>query len=182
MSTKANLKNIYNLTRIAVCIALLCVSSYLVFPLPFTPTVISLHTAVVNLIGLVLNPKQAGTTILVYLLMGIIGLPVLSVGTGGIGKLLGPTGGYYFGFLLAAVVISLMRGSNNQLWRYILITVGVGLPIQHICAIAMMAFHNGGNVGAAFLTVSLPFFLGDIMKCVMASVVGLAINKYIQPK
>ena len=177
MSTKVNSNNIYNLTKIALCVALLCVSSYLVFPLPFTPIVISLHTVVVNLIGLILKPKQAGVSMLVYLLMGFIGLPVFSAGTAGPGKLLGPTGGFYFGFLFATIAISLLKGNGNKLWRYILITIAVGLPIQHICAITMMSIYNGGNVGAAFLTVSLPFVVVDVVKCVTASIVGRVLNK-----
>lgn len=114
---------------------------------------------------------------LVYLFMGLIGLPVFSAGTGGLGKLFGPTGGFYFGFLFATIAISLFKGNRNKLWRYILVTVAVGLPIQHICAVAMMAIHNGGNVWAAFLAVSVPFLIGDIVKCVMASVVSVALNK-----
>ena len=168
---------IYNLTKIALCVALLCVSSYLVFPLPFTPIVLSLHTIVVNLIGLVLKPKQAVIAILTYLLMGMIGLPVFSAGASGPGKLFGPTGGFYFGFLFAVFAISILRGRRNQLVRYVIVTVLVGLPIQHICGVLMLCFHNGFQVQAAFLAISLPFLLGDIIKCIVASFVGVALNR-----
>lgn len=180
MSTKANLSNIHNLTKIALCVALLCVSSYLVFPLPFTPIVISLHTIVVNVIGLVLKPKTEAMVMLTYLLMGLIGLPVFSAGTGGAGKLFGPTGGFYFGFLFAVIAISLLKGRKNNLGRFVLVTMGVGLPIQHACAILMMCFHNGFNLWTAIVTVSLPFLIGDIIKCIMASVAGVALNKALR--
>lgn len=179
MSTKANRTNIHNLTRVALCVALLCVSSYLVFPLPFTPIVISLHTIMVNLIGLMLKPKHAAEAMLTYLLMGLIGLPVFSAGTAGPGKLFGPTGGFYFGFLFAAIAVSLLKGKKNSLLRYLLVTICVGLPIQHICATFMMCLHNGFQVQVAFVTVSLPFVFGDIVKCIMASVVGAALNKVL---
>ena len=87
------------LTKIALCTAMLCVASYIVIPLPFTPVVLSMHTLAVNLAGLILKPKHAACVIGLYLLMGLAGLPVFAGGTAGIGKLLGPTGGFYFGFL-----------------------------------------------------------------------------------
>ena len=177
MNTRLKTKN---LTKIALCVAILCVTSFLVIPLPFTPIVISLHTIVVNVIGLTLKPKHAGLTILIYLLMGLIGLPVFSAGTAGPGKLFGPTGGFYFGFLFAVVVISLLRGKKNSMKRYCAVSIFVGMPIQHICAIIVMCMHNGGNLEAAFATVSLPFLMGDIIKCVMASIVGVALNKVIK--
>lgn len=168
------------LTKLALCVAILCVSSFFIVPLPFTPIVISLHTIVINIIGLILNPKEAAASILIYLFMGLIGLPVFSGGTGGPGKLFGPTGGFYFGFLFAVVAISLLRGKKISLKRYCFVSILVGVPIQHICAIIGMCIYNEWNVWAAFTTVSLPFILGDIIKCVMSSMVGVALNRVIK--
>lgn len=168
------------LTKIALCVAIMCVTSFLIIPLPFTPIVISLHTIVVNIIGLTLKPKEAGLCILLYLCMGLIGLPVFSGGTGGPGKLFGPTGGFYFGFLFAVIAISLFRGKKNSMKRYCIVSILIGIPIQHICAVLGMCIYNEWNVLAAFTTVSLPFILGDIIKCVMASMVGVALNKVMK--
>ena len=166
-----------DMTKMALCVAILCVTSFIVVPLPFTPIVISLHTIAVNIIGLILSPMQAGITVLSYLFMGCIGLPVFSAGSAGPGKLFGPTGGFYFGFLFAAIMISLLRGKKISMKRYVIVSIVAGIPIQHICAIIGMCFHNGGNVMAAFTMVSLPFILGDIIKCIMASMVSVSLNK-----
>lgn len=168
------------MTKIALCVAVLSASSYLVLPLPFTPIVLSLHTVIVNLIGLILKPKHAAYTILIYLLMGLIGLPVFSGGTAGAGKLLGPTGGFYFGFLLAVIAISLLKGNKPKFLRYALVTILAGLPIQHLFAILFMCIHNGFNLKAALLSVSLPFIPGDVIKCLMASGVGVALNRILK--
>lgn len=168
-----------DMTKMALCVAILCVTSFLVVPLPFTPVVISLHTIAVNIIGLILTPMQAGITVLIYLLMGLVGLPVFSAGTAGPGKLFGPTGGFYFGFLFAVIGISLLRGKKISMRRYVIVSILVGIPIQHVCAVLGMCIHNGGNVAAAFATVSLPFILGDIVKCFMSSMVGVSLNKII---
>ena len=174
MHTKLKTKT---LTRIALCVAIMCVTSFLIIPLPFTPVVISLHTIVVNIIGLILKPKEAALSILIYLGMGLIGLPVFSGGTGGPGKLFGPIGGFYFGFLFAVIAISLLRGKKISMKRYSIVSIVIGIPIQHICAILGMCIYNEWNVAAAFMTVSMPFIIGDIIKCVMASMVGVALNK-----
>ena len=168
------------LTKIALCVAIMCVTSFLIIPLPFTPVVISLHTIVVNIIGLILKPKEAGLSILIYLCMGLIGLPVFSGGTAGPGKLFGPTGGFYFGFLFAVIAISLLRGKRISLGRYCVISIAIGIPIQHLCAVIGMCIYNEWNVLAAFTTVSLPFIFGDIIKCVMASMVGVALNRVMK--
>lgn len=171
--------NTKDMTKMALCVAILCVTSFLVVPLPFTPIVISLHTIAVNIIGLILSPMQAGVTVLAYLLMGLVGLPVFSAGTAGPGKLFGPTGGFYIGFLFAGIAISLFRGKRVSMKRYAIVSIAVGMPIQHICAIIGMCMHNGGNVVTAFATVSLPFIIGDIVKCVMSSMVGVSLNKVL---
>lgn len=179
MSRTSNKVNVQDMTKIALCVTILCISSYLIIPLPFTPIVLSLHTIMVNLIGLILKPKQAGYTLAVYILMGLIGLPVFSGGSAGPEKLFGPTGGFYFGFLFAAIVISLLKGHKNSVIRYALVTIFLGLPIQHLCAILMMCFNNGFNITAAVMTVSVPFIPGDIIKCIVASILGVALNKVL---
>lgn len=177
MSSKFKIKD---LTKMSLCVAILCLTSYLVIPLPFSPIVIGLQTVMVNVIGLILKPKEAGITVLVYLLMGLIGLPVFSAGTSGPGKLFGPTGGFYFGFLVAVILISCLKGKKISFARYCIVTIAVGIPIQHTFAILFMCIHNGWNLEAAFLTVSLPFLIGDVVKCFMASTIAVALNRVLK--
>ncbi len=168
-----------SITKTALCIALLCISSYIIIPLPFTPIVLSMHTVAVNLVGLVLNPRQTAYTILIYLAMGLIGLPVFSGGSAGPDKLFGPTGGFYFGFLFAALAISFLKGQRISFKRYLITTIAAGIPIQHIFAIAFFSFFGGLDLTAAFLSASLPFIAGDIIKCVIASLAATALNKVL---
>ena len=98
--------NTRELTKMALCTALLCVSSYLSFPIPFTPIVITAQTLIVTLIGLILSPVSSFFSVLVFTLLGCVGLPVFSGGTAGIARLAGPTGGFSLGFLAAAPLIS----------------------------------------------------------------------------
>ncbi|MBR3811780.1 MAG: biotin transporter BioY [Agathobacter sp.] len=171
---------IKDITRISLCVALLCITSYLVIPLPFSPAVIGIQTILVNIIGLMFQPKQAGLTVFIYLLMGLIGLPVFSAGTSGPGKLFGPTGGFYVGFLAAVLLISVLKGKKNSFEQYCMVLIGAGLTVQHAFAILFMCIYNGGNIGAAFLTMSLPFILGDVIKCVISAWLGTVLNRTLQ--
>ncbi|MDE5599220.1 MAG: biotin transporter BioY [Lachnospiraceae bacterium] len=123
MNKKEKKLDVQSMTKIALCVTILSISSSLVIPLPFTPIVLSMHTVMVNLIGLLLKPKHAAYTILVYLLMGLIGLPIFSGGTAGPGKLFGPTGGFYFGFLFAVILISMFKGDKFNFVRYAVVTI-----------------------------------------------------------
>lgn len=168
-------QGVYSAAKAAICISLLTVLSYIVIPLP--PSGLSLMTVMVSLMGLILTPMQGGLAMAAYLIMGLIGLPVFQGGTGGAGKLFGVTGGYYFGFLIAVVLISLLKGKACSFRRYTAVTVFVGIPIEHLCAVLMMCLHNGFDIKGAFVSISLPFIVGDIVKAVIAAFLGVAVNR-----
>lgn len=165
------------MTKSALLIAMLCAASWIVIPVPFSPAVISLHTVVLSMIGLLLTPIQSFTTVLIYLLMGIVGLPVFSGGTSAVSKLLSPVGGYYIGFLLSAWLISLSKGPKVFFWRYLLILLTAGLLVQHLCAVVFAAGYAEISMGEAFMSISLPFLPTDILKCIISAVAAVAVRK-----
>ena len=71
------------LTRIALLIAMNCISAYLIIPLPFSQSPIALQTLIVNLVAFLLPPKDAAITMLAYIGIGLIGVPVFTGGTVG---------------------------------------------------------------------------------------------------
>ena len=170
-------EKIYSMTKVAICVSLLSVVSYFALPLPMTPVVISLQSFAVGIIALILSPGQCAWAMVLYLVMGALGLPVFSGGTAGVGKLFGPTGGFYFGFLISAVAVSLLKGKEINLRQYSAVMVALAVPVQHICGVIMMCIHNGFDVKGAFMSVSLPFIAVDLVKAVGAVVIGGAINK-----
>lgn len=173
-------KKTYDIVKIALCISILCVSSFIVIPLPFSIAPITLQTIAINVIAIILKPKQTLYVIGIYILMGLIGLPVFSGGTSGFAKLASPVGGYYLGFVISIFVMSLLKGKENKLSRYILITTLVGLPIQHICAIFVMGLYNNFCFYSAFTIISLPFIFTDIIKCIISSIISKNINKIFE--
>ncbi len=104
-------------------------------PLPFTPVPITLQTLMVLLSGTVLGPYYGALSMVIYLALGAIGLPVFAGGSSGAGSLLGPTGGYLFSYPVAAFVIGylLQKKKLNAFVRYfsfaviLILTAVVGL-------------------------------------------------------
>lgn len=171
--------NTKSITKISICIAILCLSSYIAFPLPFTPVLITAQTIIINLIALILNPKQSFFAILAYVLLGAFGLPVFSGGASGIAKIFSPTGGFIIGFLIAVPIISIVKGNKNKIFNYICATILVGIPIIYFFAVLFMCLFQKSDIKTAVVTLVLPFILGDIFKCAAASYISYVLNKVI---
>lgn len=157
------------ISRVTLLTAFLIVASYLVIPLPFAVAAISVQTLAVNLIALLLPPLEAGVSILVYILLGAVGLPVFNGGNSGIGYLLGPTGGFFIGFLAVVILVSVLRGKTYSFLRYTIVTVFVGVPVLYAFAVGWMVVVTGMSAPAAFSVGCLPFLPMDVVKCVLAS-------------
>lgn len=172
-----NNRNIRDITRIALMVAMLSITAYISFPIPFTPILITAQTVVINLIGLTLNPKKSVTTILVFLLIGTIGIPVFSGGRAGIGILVGPSGGYFLGFVIAVFAMSYLRGNKIDFKRYLFLTIVVGTPIIYFFAAMWMSYYNGSTIIDTIKIAILPFIVGDIIKGFIASIIAVRLNK-----
>lgn len=169
--------NIYTIVKIALYVALLVIASYISIPIPFSPVVITLHTIILNVIAFTLKPKHAILCVSIYLLMGLVGLPVFSLGTPGIARLLSPAGGYYLGFLVSVFLMSLLNKEECSFKTQLLIMLCVGIPIQHLCAILVMLFYNSFDIINAFLVISLPFIVGDVVKVFISILLIRNLNK-----
>lgn len=170
------------LSRIALLVAMISVSSYIAFPLPFSPAPVSGQTIVINLIALLLTPRQAFKTVAVYLLAGAAGLPVFARGASGLGSFAAPGGGFLFGFLAAAVVISKLRelaGGRRGFKLYMLLTLA-GIPVIYLCGAGWMAFVTLLPPAKIVSAAVLPFIPGDIFKCAAASLTALALDKTLR--
>ena len=82
MSNNSSANKTLEMTRLALLVAMNCVSAYIIIPLPFSLSPIALQTLIVNLVGFLLPPKQAFITMLIYIFVGLIGIPVFTGGHG----------------------------------------------------------------------------------------------------
>jgi biotin transport system substrate-specific component len=138
-------------------------------PLPWTPVPLSLQTLAVLLVGASMGAKRGASSILTYLLMGILGLPVFAGGGFGVAKLLGPSGGYLIGFVAAAWVTGALveRGFAARPWKMAL-AVGAGQLLIWTMGMAWLGrFVGWENV---LMMGLIPFLVGDALKVAFASV------------
>lgn len=148
---------------------LTAVAAQVSVPLPFTPVPVSGQTFAALLTGALLGSRGGAAAMVAYLLEGIAGLPVFAGGTSGIGKIIGPTGGYLVSFPIAAFAVGLLaeRGWDRRLWTAIpamllgnALIYAVGLPWLRIFLPA----------GKSALALGLyPFIPGDLFKLLLAA-------------
>lgn len=161
------------LTQMALMLALLIICSQLTIPLG--PVPITLQTFAILMIGLVLPPKYAGLTTLIYLVVGLFGLPVFSGGTGGFGSFISPSFGFVIGFIPASFIISYLKQrlkpeTNSKLMG----TTLIGTVILYIIGLSYMyiIFRNVLDIETGFTHVLqlglIPFIPGDIFKALLA--------------
>jgi len=144
---------------------------------------ITLQTLAVMLTGLVLGPVRAGLAVLLYLLLGFVGLPVFSRGQSGLQVLSGPTAGYLVSFLFAALVVGLaarlvLRRTRRTLWVPLLVTASfvTTVAVVHALGVVGMMVNLRLPLQAA-ITADLPFLPGDLLKDVVAVVAAVAVHR-----
>ena len=171
------------MVQIALCTALICVAAQLAIPLPIGVP-FTLQVLMVMLTALILKPLYSVISLLLYVLLGVIGLPVFTGAKSGIGTILSPTGGFIIGFVLAAFLVSLLKnvlakklGGKLTVARYILVTVIVGIPVMYIPGNALYMAYTGADLLSAVVTLTSVFILLDIAKCVLASIIAVPLNK-----
>ena len=172
-----NHQRTFSLTVIALGAAILAVLSPMSIPLGLVP--ITLQTFVVGLLATVLRPRESFFSILLYLILGFIGLPVFTGGASGVGVLFGPTGGFLVAFLLIGWLISF--GMKMVKHRTV--------PVFVINLLGFMLMLGFGTVwlkmvtqvawGRALTLGFTPFLPLELGKAVVASLLGLSLIKVL---
>ena len=152
-----------NITLTAMLTALLCIVGPLTLALG--PIPLSLTTAVLMLTALLMPPGSAVLCCVLYLLMGLIGLPVFSGFTGGLGALAGPTGGFLLGYLpLTALCSVLSQRTGKRGWHALIFAAGT--LILYAMGTAWYAWQTASSLPAAAAVCVLPFLPGDAIKII----------------
>ncbi len=168
-----------DLTKIAMCVALCCVTAFISFPLPFTPGMVTALTLALGLTAYVLPPKQTFAVILIYILMGAVGLPVFAGGTG-LGRLLGPAGGFYFAWLVAFPLLSFFKGDKINFKRYVVANILIAIPITYVGGVISMMLCLDIGLWEALTPAVFPFIPGDVIKACAAAFLGVKLNTKLQ--
>jgi biotin transport system substrate-specific component len=132
--------------------------------IPIGPVPIVLQNLFIFLSGLLLGSRWGLASVAVYLAAGALGLPVFAGGTGGIGRILGPTGGYLLGYLPGVFVIGMIAEKTaNRAW-FDVIAMVAGTIIIYTCGVTWLKVLTGMTLSKTLAVGMYPFILGDILK------------------
>lgn len=148
--------------------------------LPIGPVPISLGTFGVMLCGLLLGWRYGALSILCYVLLGMVGVPVFAGLRGGAGVLAGATGGYIVGYLPYAALAGLPPlGGKDTFWgRCLLLTLGT--LVCYALGTAWFMAQSGSSLGASLSMCVLPFLPGDAAKIALAAFLAPRLRKALR--
>ena len=146
------------------------------------PVPIHAQSLGVMLAGVILGAKRGALSVLLFLLLAAIGLPVLSGGRGGLGVFVAPPAGYLVGFVFAAYVagavserlVSASQTGLRQTAGFFAAAVLGGIVIDHLLGIVWLAQSTGMGFSKAFMG-DLVFIPGDLLKAAIAALAGRAV-------
>ncbi len=173
-----------DLVLTALMAAVLCVVSpwsITIGPIPFSFSLFAIYLTMY-----LLGAKLGTFSVLLYLLIGLLGLPVFSGFTGGPQKLFGPTGGFLIGYLPMALLIGLFLDHTQKehiTFRHTLLRILVVFActwVLYLFGTLWYMFVSGAGFLAALSVTVLPFVLIDLAKNILAALLGPAIKKRIR--
>jgi biotin transport system substrate-specific component len=173
-------ENIRMMVFAAMFAALTAVGAFLVIPIGPVPIV--LQNLFVLLTGLLLGVRWGLAGIGIYLLAGMMGLPVFAGGVGGIGRLAGPTGGYLVGYLPAVVVVGFVSEKTKHRMAGELIALVLGSVMVYVFGVSWLKILTGMSWAKCMTVGVLPFLPGDLVKIIAAVPIAAAVRPVIRGK
>ena len=167
----------YAMVSTALMTAVTCILAPL--SVPIGPVPISFTNLAIYLSLYLLDWKRGTLSYFLYLLIGFAGLPVFSGFTGGVAKLAGPTGGYIVGFIPMAIIAGIVIDHCQKRWIQLLGMI-VGTAICYALGTAWFCISASYTVGAALTVCVIPFIPADLIKMVIAMLLGPEIKKRIR--
>ena len=178
MDTKTKSKfSTYSIVMMALFAAILCVSAYISIPLP-NGTHITLLNFVITLIALVFPLAESFFIGLIWMLLGLVGVPVFVGGQAGPGYLFGTYGGFSFAFIFIAILIPIFRGKKYNRIRYTIVAMLSAVLVDAVGSLWIL-IASGCSIKAAFVAGFLPFIALDLVKAVVAAQIVPAFRKLI---
>ena len=159
---------------VGVAALVVAASAQVTVPVPLSPVPMTLQPLAVIAVGGLLGAALGTSALLLYLGLGLLGLPVFAGGSGGLLHVLGPTGGYLLAFPAAAALAGRISADARSVWR-VLIGCALAMAVIHAGGAAQLAL-LGGDAGAALRVGFVPFLTGDLLKIGLAAAVILGLG------
>lgn len=160
-----------DLLKVSLLAALTAVGAWIRIPLPFTDVPFTLQVFFVLLAGALLGPTLGALSQVVYILLGLVGLPVFAGGTSGLGVLFGQSGGYLIGFVIGAYLTGLIAERNRDRTPWLVLAMLVGVLFIYLFGALQLSLITRLTVGKVIAVGVLPFIGFDLIKAIVASVI-----------
>lgn len=176
--------NTHRLTTCALLSAILCIFSVIAIPIGTIPLTLGLFGVIV--VGCLSDAKLSFTSVLIYILLGITGLPVFSGMRAGVTVVTGPTGGFIISYILVAPAAGFFfnHANKSSAHRYILYITGAlfCLLVCYTIAVIHFMFVMKCNLTQAIFECVLPFIIFDLLKTLSAFYISQSIITRIKQK
>lgn len=172
--------NTNELTLIGLMTAITCILGPFSIPIPFSVVPISFTNLAIYLTVFILGLKKGTISYLLYLFIGLVGVPVFSGFSAGPAKLFGPTGGYLIGFIFLALICGFfLYKFKGNIYLYG-IGMTLGLIVTYTIGTAWLALQMNLTFMQALLIGVLPYIPGDILKIITIIIVGPIFKKNLK--
>ncbi len=158
--------------------ALMAAGAFLAIPIGPVPIV--LQNMFVFLAGLLLGSRWGLAGVAVYLLTGACGLPVFAGGLGGIGRIVGPTGGYLLGYLPAVFIAGYISEKTGKRVGYDILAMICATAVLYACGVTWLKILTGMTWSKTMMVGMYPFLVGDALKIVAAALIARALRPIIR--
>jgi biotin transport system substrate-specific component len=151
---------------------LIYLTARIAIPIPGNPVPFTLQNFGVLVVGGALGLKRGGMATLLYVALGVVGLPFFAEGKGGTAVIFGTTGGYLIGFVLASALVGRLAelGWDRRLGGALGATF-LGTGVIYLVGVPWLAVVTGKSLPEAVAIGLLPFLVFDIVKAVAAALV-----------
>ena len=168
-------KTTQRLTLSALLCALCAVLSPIQIPIP--PIPLSLSLMGVHLCGALLGRSWGAAAVGCYVALGAVGVPVYAGFSGGISVLLGPTGGFLFGYILCAWMVGALIQQFGFTRKCLILSMAAGTIACYALGTAWFSLVSGTNLAGSLSACVLPFIPGDTLKVLLAALLCMRVQK-----
>lgn len=180
MNIKNNKKFTVDIALISLFTAIICVCSWLSIPIGVP---VSLQTFAVFTAAAVLGAKKSVISVVIYILLGLAGVPVFTGFRSGAAVVTGPTGGYLLGFVFAAIIIGTMTKKLPQKKWVLPVSMIAGQIACYICGAMWYKYIYLGNsvgFGETLMICVIPFIVPDIIKTTAAVILSKSVRRILK--
>lgn len=172
-------KKLVAMTEIALMAAVICVLAPFSLTIPVSPVPITLGTFAVYLTAAILGSKRSTISVLIYLFIGAVGVPVFSNFSGGLPKLVGATGGYLIGYIPCAFLIGFLIEKVTKKWMVPIALVGGTVVLYLIGTVWLMKVAGFPSFLSACAAGVFPYLPLDAVKIILASVIAIPVRSLL---